>query len=115
MEFYQPECKIDFPALLREAIITDVRCHGFAERCSLQMSSAFVGWDHSQIDNWCAEHNLVIIARHTDGRIVIMRATRENLAAYGIDTPQISHALEKQGAILRAEVEAMDWPKVIGE
>jgi len=70
------------------------------------MSSAFSGWDHAQIDQWCAEHNLVIIA-HYDGRIVIKPGSTRPL------TELRAELQAENSARIRAEVEAMDWPEVI--
>jgi hypothetical protein len=114
-EYVAPECKWDYPAAYRAQILSDVMLHGETDRCAADLSNAFEGWDYGQIDHWCTEYNLAIIARHEDGRIIILHATREALAAYGIETPAIIHALEEQRAVLCAEVEAMDWPEVIGE
>jgi hypothetical protein len=111
-EYVAPECKWDFPAAFRAQILRDVLLHGETHRCAADLSNAFAGWEHSQIDEWCAEHNIAIIARH-DGRIVICRATGERLRSHGI-TVADQYATANEARI-RAEVEAMDWPEVIGE
>jgi hypothetical protein len=111
-EYVAPECKWDFPAAYRAEILSDVILHGETDRCSADLSNAFAGWEHSQINDWCAEHGLAIIARH-DGRIVICRATGERLRSHGVTvTDQYEMANDIR---ISAEVEAMDWPEVIGE
>ena len=95
-EYVAPECRWDFPAAYRAEILSDVMLHGEAERCPTDLSNAFAGWGHSQIVEWCTEHNLSIVARY-DGRIVVYRS------------------ITVSRALIRAEVEAMDWPEVIGE
>ena len=70
-EYIAPKCKWDFAASMRERIIDDVASNGETYRCSSQMATAFSGYDHKQIEQWCAEQNLAIIARHDD-RIVIV-------------------------------------------
>src|SRR5689334_2012539 len=113
-EYIAPECKWDFAATLRDNILRDVECFGEVEKCPQQMSFAFSGWEHSQIDEWCAEHNVTIIARY-DGRIVICRATGERLRFHGItvgDAREIARQ-QREAQLIRAEVEAMDWPEII--
>ena len=101
-----PECKFDFPAAMRERIIEDVTLHGETFRCFRDLSSAFAGWQHAQIDEWCLEHSVVIIA-HPNGRIVIKPMATRPLA-------EIRAELAAENATrIRAEVEAMDWPEVI--
>jgi hypothetical protein len=82
-QYTAPECNLDLPAAFRDQILMEVRLNGHAERCSLEMSNAFLGWKHEQIEQWCDEHNLAIIARH-DGRIVICFATAASLRSHGI-------------------------------
>jgi hypothetical protein len=107
-----PECKLDLPAMLRDSMLTDVRCHGHAERCPTQMSSIFADFDHEQIERWCNTHNLSIIAR-ADGRIIICPATANNLRMHGITAPNMQELARQHEARIRAEVEAMDWLEVI--
>src|ERR1044072_1446736 len=73
-DYIAPECPIDLSVSIRQAIVDDVACKGETERCSHQMSNAFAGWNHDQIDAWCAEHRVIIIA-YSDGRILIKSAS----------------------------------------
>ena len=104
-----PECQFDFPAMLRDSILSDVRCFGRAERCSQQISSAFA--DHANIEKWCDENNLAIIAK--DMRFIICPATATNLRMHGVSAPNMQEIARQHEARIRAEVEAMDWPDVI--
>jgi hypothetical protein len=115
MDYQAPECPIDFPAMLRDSILKDVALHGEIHRCLLDVANAFDGWDNSQIDAWCVEHDLVIIAQN--GRIVIRRV--RDLSEFA---PQVSRWVQEyvqplletdRATRIRAEVEAMDWPEVI--
>ena len=109
-DYVAPECKFDFPAMLRDGILSDVRCFGHAERCHLQMSSVFADFNQEQIERWCDDNNLAIIAKPA-GQIIICPATANALRLHGITVPDIAD----HEARIRAEVEAMDWPEVIGE
>lgn len=108
MDYEAPECKFDFPAMLRDSIVTEVRCQGQAERCSQQMSAAFADFDTEQIDQWCDDNDLVIIAR-LDRRIEIRRAAGSTIQEF------VESRISEHNTRIRAEVEAMDWPEVIGE
>lgn len=116
MDYDSLECPIDFPAMIREHILNDVRTQGKADLCSAEASTAFAGWDHSQIELWCDQNDVAIIARH-DGRIIICQANVNNLQLHGItvDEAQILATQQLETHRIRAEVEAMDWPEVIGE
>jgi hypothetical protein len=109
-EYTAPECPFDFAAATRDRIIEEVTLHGLCYRCPLDLSTAFSGWDHEEINRWCDENGLMITARF-DGQIVISRidadfdATAEGSTIYE----------HYRHGVICAEVEAMDWPEVIGE
>jgi phage FluMu protein Com len=108
-EYTAPECPFDFSAAARDRIIEDVTLHGATHRCSLDLSTAFAGWNHEQIDQWCSENGLVIIAR-PDGRIVIYRV-ESPVAQVRVWINEMGVEVDGQ-SLIRAEVEAMDWPQL---
>ncbi|HTG95733.1 MAG TPA: hypothetical protein VL866_24240 [Pyrinomonadaceae bacterium] len=109
-----PEYPFDLLSRIRERIVKDVDANGRTYRCSSELSTAFAGWSHEQIDEWAIEHGLVIIAQ-PDRRIVIMRVTPDSLAPL-IAIVGKTEALELQQFArerVRAEVDAMDWSDII--
>jgi len=106
-EYTAPECPFNFAAALRENILEEVASHGETRRCTLDIANAFDGWDDAQIDNWCVEHALIMIADFRTNKIVI------KLAASRPQGGMQLQRYEGKEARIRAEVEAMDWPEVI--
>jgi hypothetical protein len=115
----------DLPSILRDSILSDVRCFGKAELCTQRMSDAFADFNMQEMNQWCEVNNLAIITT-TDGLIVIRPAMRfppTLSATFEFDLPpevlayyrHVFGEADDRTQLIRAEVEAMDWPEVIGE
>lgn len=119
MDYQAPECKFDFPVAMRSRIVEDVTLHGLTYRCSVDTANAFHDWTDVQIAEWLNQNHILMRAHHDGGWL--FRADVPDLSEFA---PQVDRwvqgyvkpLLESHRADrIRAEVEAMDWPEVIGE